>query len=271
MYPENQEEIVLHGGNVSEVVRIGDTVRRTLKRGSYTIHKLLRHLEAAEFSGAPRYIGQDEKEREVLSFMPGETYSAQYPFIPVELRSDEVLAETARLLRSYHDATVGFAHEPTDNWQMSYPGKEIADVICHNDAAPYNLVYRNGMPRAIIDFDNACPGPRIWDLVYLMYTAIPLTRYTPTQEGEDMVEYDPLLHAGKRKISVETFFNAYGMQRPVDWLDHLIRRLEDLCDTMIKRAASGEVAFQKMISDGHLAHYRKEIEFIRSYGRDWLT
>ncbi len=42
----NQEsEEMLTGGNVSNVYRSGDTVRRELKPDSYRIHKLLKHLE----------------------------------------------------------------------------------------------------------------------------------------------------------------------------------------------------------------------------------
>jgi hypothetical protein len=35
------------------------------------VHRLLRHLEAAGFDGAPRVLGIDGREREVLSFLDG--------------------------------------------------------------------------------------------------------------------------------------------------------------------------------------------------------
>ena len=40
---ENEE--MLSGGNVSNVYRSGDTVRRDLKEDSAKIHKVLKHLE----------------------------------------------------------------------------------------------------------------------------------------------------------------------------------------------------------------------------------
>ncbi|PFP17488.1 trifolitoxin immunity protein, partial [Priestia megaterium] len=64
-----EDEEVLTGGNVSNVYRSGDTVRRELKSDSHKFHKLLKHLENKGFSYAPKFLGIDEKGREVLSFM----------------------------------------------------------------------------------------------------------------------------------------------------------------------------------------------------------
>ncbi|MDR7245149.1 hypothetical protein J2W47_004262 [Priestia megaterium] len=64
-----EDEEVLTGGNVSNVYRSGDTVRRELKSDSYKFHRLLKHLENKGFSYAPKSLGMDEKGREVLSFV----------------------------------------------------------------------------------------------------------------------------------------------------------------------------------------------------------
>lgn len=50
----------------------------------------------------------------------------------------------------------------------------------------------------------------------------------------------------------------------------LLKHLENkgwLCKTIIRNANEGEVAFQKMIAEGHLEHYQKDIKFIRNYGK----
>ena len=47
-------------------------------------------------------------------------------------------------------------------------------MICHNDYAPYNLVFRDGRLVGVIDFETAAPGPRAWDLAYLAYRLVPL-------------------------------------------------------------------------------------------------
>ncbi|KOP63754.1 aminoglycoside phosphotransferase, partial [Bacillus sp. FJAT-21351] len=67
----HKDEEILTGGNVSNVYRSGDTVRRELKPESRKIHDLLKHLESKGFSYAPKFLGIDEKGREVLSFIDG--------------------------------------------------------------------------------------------------------------------------------------------------------------------------------------------------------
>ena len=265
----SENEIVLQGGNVTAVVRIGETVRRQLKPMSSTIHRLLLHLEEMKFDGAPRFLGIDEKQREILSFVSGETDSGQYPFLKPYMRSDEALTEMAWLLRKYHDATASFPREEKDEWMMAYPGKQHAEVICHNDAAPYNVVFRNGSPAALIDFDTACPGPRIWDIAYALYTFVPLTGSVPTFEGK-FVPYDRTVHADQRRRRIQLFFEGYGIPQPDNFLEQVEDRLGALCDTLVTRAANGDEAFARMVEEGHLEHYRREIEFVRSFGKEWI-
>ena len=58
---------------VNSPVRIGDTVRRSQNENSGLVQRVLLHLEAASVAWAPRALGIDEEEREVLSWIPGET------------------------------------------------------------------------------------------------------------------------------------------------------------------------------------------------------
>jgi hypothetical protein len=69
----NQPEVPLLGGtaNRGQVVRIGNTVRRPQRRTSPATHALLCHLTEIGFDGAPRFIGIDAQQREVLSYIPG--------------------------------------------------------------------------------------------------------------------------------------------------------------------------------------------------------
>ena len=58
----NEEEIPLTGGNVNlDVVRVGNTVRRSTTGISPTVHQLLLHLEAKGFEGCPRFLGIDDQ------------------------------------------------------------------------------------------------------------------------------------------------------------------------------------------------------------------
>jgi hypothetical protein len=91
-------------GNVSDVVRVGDTVRRTAGPWTLAVHALLQHLEARGFDGAPRARGLDHSGREVLTYVDGRTGPASLDGIG----SDEVLVAVAQLVRRYHDAVADF-------------------------------------------------------------------------------------------------------------------------------------------------------------------
>ena len=62
-------EEVLSGGYSTPVVRVEDTVRRATGPWSPAVHGLLRHLERRGFDGAPRFLGLDDRGREVLTFI----------------------------------------------------------------------------------------------------------------------------------------------------------------------------------------------------------
>lgn len=168
------------GRSTSGVVRIGDTVRRPIMRDPAFGHACLLYLESIGFRHAPRFQGIDDAGREVLSFIPG--------IVPSDLGtfSDDQLVAAATLLRRFHDATA-------DMPAIRACGSEVA---CHNDWAPTNTVFVGDMPTAMIDFDTAQPGERLWDLGYSAFTWLDL--------GND--EHDP--DAQLRRLSV--FAAAYG-------------------------------------------------------------
>ena len=163
------EEVVLAGGNMSAVVRVGDTVRRTAGPWTPTINALMRHLRAAGFDRVPEPLGLDDHGREVISLLPGSP--ATYP-LPAFAWSDETLITVAHALRAFHDASAGFGF-PEARWQ--WPAHEPAEVICHNDFAPYNLMFEGGRLTGVIDLDLASPGPRVLDMAYATYRLVPLT------------------------------------------------------------------------------------------------
>jgi hypothetical protein len=73
----SEREEVLTGGNMTAVVRVGDTVRRTAGPWTPTVHAFLRHLRAAGFDLVPEPLGLDGQGREILTLLPGA--AAGYP------------------------------------------------------------------------------------------------------------------------------------------------------------------------------------------------
>jgi Phosphotransferase enzyme family len=193
------KEVALKGGiSTHGVVRVGDTVRRPVKERSAFVHDVLRDLELRGFDRVPRFLGIDEKGREVLTYISGTVPQRVGGF-----QKEEWLA-AARLLRLFHDATV----------DSELKGE--CEVICHGDPGPGNYVLRDGMPFALIDFDGAHPGRREEDVGYAawMWLHIGNRKIAPEKQGSNLVDFvaaydaaatwNPLaavLHAQKATVS----------------------------------------------------------------------
>ncbi|GIG04068.1 phosphotransferase [Catellatospora coxensis] len=153
---EGEEALV---GNVtSGVVRVGATVRRPAGPWTEGVDAFLEHLREAGFTGAPRPLGRDEQGRQVLEYVPGEMGDATGTYTLVEL------AEIGRMQRALHDAAVSFVAPSATRWESPIP-PDRAELICHNDVSPWNLV-RADRGWVLIDWDNVAPSSRLWDLAY---------------------------------------------------------------------------------------------------------
>jgi len=152
---DNNEEIKLSGGQNNDVVRIRDTVQRSVCENSNYVHQVLTFLEEQGYEHSPRYLGIDENGREILSYVDGEIGRA------IEW-TDQQLSEVMKMLRAFHDKTTG---------------SELCkdkEVICHRDIAPWNTVLKNDFPIGFIDFDDVEPGRRVEDIGYALWTFLEL-------------------------------------------------------------------------------------------------
>lgn len=264
-------EEVLKGGNVNHIIRKENMVHRPTGYWSPSVHELLKHLEKQGFEGAPRFLGIDDSDREILSFIPGEVPGNEYPELEPYMWSDETLVGLACLLGRFHDATEGSTLLAKGQWQLSYVEDREHEVICHNDAALYNVVFQNENAVALIDFDMAGPGPRMWDIAYTLYTSVPLASFQPNHTSEKTVVYQSNLHSRERSRRIHLFFESYGIPIPNELYQWIIQRLTTMCDTLRNGAAEGNLAFQKMLDEGHLAHYESEIRFVTDHFNDWIN
>ena len=100
----SEDEIQLPKGDVTDgVVRVGDTVRRPHSDVSDGVAAYLAHLKSAGFDRAPRYLGRDDRGRDILTFLEGDVPGDNDP--PAWATSTPALASVARLARSLHDAS----------------------------------------------------------------------------------------------------------------------------------------------------------------------
>ncbi len=195
-----------HDG-VTDVWRVGATVRRQPRPSTATVHAFLRHLRRSGIDFVPEPLGYDSQGREVLSFVEGEVPDEP---LPDAAWSEEVLAALGALVRRLHDAAEGWEPPPGATWG-SIPGQDGVDVpalfdhpelVAHQDYCPGNVVFRRGLPAALIDFDLARPTSRVADCVNAMYWWVPLI------DPDDRRPAARDLDAGRR---LRVFADAYGM------------------------------------------------------------
>lgn len=229
------DEVVLGGGNVSTVVRVGETVRRTAGPWTPAVHALLRFLKESGFESAPRALGLDGQGREILSFVPGDVYP--YP-MPAFVWKPETLIAVARRMRVYHDLTRRFVPPAGAAWQALPGAPDGGPVICHNDIAPYNAVFEGERPAGFIDWDLAAPGPAEWDIAHAAWYFVPLY---------DAPDLEPL----DRPARLRLFADAYGLEDRSGLVDMVRQREETSYRTLVEWAEAGRPAFVTMVRDGH--------------------
>ena len=247
----------LPGGTHAPVVRVGDTVRRRPRPATPAVHALLRHLERVGFDGAPRLLGFDEQGREVLSYIPGAAVGQRGEPYPAFVRDDGTLVEVARLLRRYHDATLGFVPPPDAAWAFQVGAPREGEVICHNDVGAWNVIFVDGRPRALIDFDTAAPAPREWDVAYALYRFVP---YVPDEICALIGWPTP----PDRPARTRAFCAAYGVGDASAILDVVIRRIEVMLATGTALHEAGDPAHDETWTKVMRQRLLRDLAFVRS-------
>jgi hypothetical protein len=223
------DEQQLAGGiaNAGRVVRVGPHVLRPGSPYSASIHAFLRAVIHAGFEGAPTPIGIDEDGRERLEFVEGEVPVAPYPDWT---QSDAALASVARLLRGLHDAARSFdAADLTWNDALADPAG--GTLVVHNDVEPSNVVFRDGIAVALLDFEFSAPGRPIYDLAHLARLWVPI--------DDDLDQARLGWRPADRPARLRLVADAYGLDQDgraellsaigdaIDRLDAAVRRSVD--------------------------------------------
>ena len=234
-------EVALLGGHQSQPVRVGKTVRRATGPWSPSIHAVLRHLEAAGFSGAPRFIGLDDKGREVLSYVEGRAASGTA--LPAYVWSDLTLIDVARLLHQLHVATESFQPPPEAVWRQLPGAPDCDEVICHNDAAPWNTVFRRRRPVTFIDWESAAPGPRIWDVAYVAWHWVPLW-------ADERCLSHGFSRLRERPRRLRVLCNAYGLHDRSTVLETVRLRQQAWLKLLSQQATAGDPASVRLAGAG---------------------
>jgi hypothetical protein len=194
-------EVTLRGGNTTGAVLIDDVVHKPASPWTPTVHALLRHLEQSGFDGAPRALGFDDRGREMLTYLPGETIGDREPW-PAWALSDSMLVQVGRWLRRLHDLTAGFVAPAGERWFIG-GGMRPGLVVGHQDAAPYNAVVDGDRLVGFCDWDIAGPSSREWDLAF---SALPWVPLAAPRDGMPVSSRD----VEERRRRFHLLLDAYG-------------------------------------------------------------
>ena len=229
------DEHPLDGGiaNAGKVVRAGSHVLRPAGPHTASVHALLRALRSAGFDGAPLPVGLERDGRERLEFVEGDVPLIPYP---AWSRSDAALTSLARLLRGLHDAARSFDHRP-HTWSDELADPQGGTVLCHNDVELSNVVFRDGLAVALIDFEFAAPGRPIYDLAQLARLCVPID-HPIDRERQGWGPAD-------RPARLRLVADAYGLDRDdrPELLDAIGEAIDRVDAAVRARVADGDPGF----------------------------
>jgi Phosphotransferase enzyme family len=202
--PPDGEEVPLSDGepSVAGSVLIDGQVHRQTGPWTLSVHALLDHLEAEGFDGAPRVVGFDEAGREVLTWVEG--VSPVMPW-PGWMQTDEALVGLGGLLRRYHEAVKSFRPPPGSEWRR-WIGSPGGPIIRHGDLWPSNVVFRSGLPVALIDWEFAQPGTALDDIASAAKQWVPLM-------GDGQAEQNGWTLPVDRAGRLDLLCSSYGLPK----------------------------------------------------------
>lgn len=246
-------EVRLPGGNVGGAVRVGATVRRPTGAWTPAVHALLAYLAAAGLDAIPKVRGVDDQGREILDYVAGDTADAHDPW-PAWVWSDSLLVQTAKWLRRYHDAVVGFRADGITRWRFSDRPLADDEIVCHHDVSPYNVVVGfdpagDAQLRCVIDWDVAGPAKPLDDLAFMAWNFLPCW------------EFDNDAEVVRR---LRLLARTYGGVSASELLEGIEPRFGSAVENIFAGAAAGDEGMQNLVAGGHADQNVIALEFFRA-------
>jgi aminoglycoside phosphotransferase (APT) family kinase protein len=176
-------------------------------------------------------------------FIDGEVPVAPYPDWS---QSDTALASIARLLHGLHEAAHGFDARG-HTWYDSLADPAGGTLVCHNDVCPENVVFRDGIAVALLDFEFAAPGRPVYDLAHLARLCVPIEH----DFDQARLGWRPADRPARLRLVVD----AYGLDR--DGRAELLTAMDDAIDVVeaavrcsVERGDPNSVAMWKRTGGG---------------------
>jgi hypothetical protein len=164
------------------------------------------------------------------------------------LLTDDGLHALAALLRRYHDAVAGFVPPPDTAWAVGPKQLATGDVIRHGDFGPWNIIWRDGRPVAVIDWDMAEPGSPLLDLAQVALFAIPL-------QGPDGIQLAGFTASPDLRHRLQVVCDGYGRYEPEEVIAGLVKLQELELDRVRRLGGQGVQPWAGFLARGNVAEF----------------
>jgi hypothetical protein len=229
------EDLLTSPGASGGTTRVGDTLRRSPDRAPAGMRLVLSHLETVGFEGAPRILGSDEFGRCVLTYIPGDVALPPYQ---AWVGSEDTLASVALLMRRYHEAVGSLQVAEDFLWPTVPPPGFEGNIVGHMDVSLANVVCRDKVAVALIDFELVGLVAPVWDVVRAARHWVPLI---------DPVDLTgALVHVAGRQVErLGLFADEYQLAAAdrARFVDAVLLQADVTYDHMRRNAAAGQAGY----------------------------
>jgi aminoglycoside phosphotransferase (APT) family kinase protein len=236
------------------IVIEGGVVTRPASPWSATVHDFLRFLRGQGLTCVPEPLGV-EGDVERLVYLAGESGAAGW----VHSHSEAGLRSAARLLRSVHDASVGWA--PPPDAVFGAPEVESVEntVWCHGDFGPWNVVWRGDEAVGLLDWDFLHRGPRLDDVAYA------LQWFVPARNDELALTWHHFPTVPDRAARVRTFVDSYGGLARFEVGETIAARMEATMAIELSFAHAGVEPQRTWVARGSQQRAAEEARWVREH------
>lgn len=229
---EQQEISFSSGESKQKVVRVGDTVRKEPAENCDFIRKVMIELTNNDFHYSPRYLGMDDKGREIMTYIDGEQMNH------TEISFD-LIKQTLVVLRKFHDI---FS-------KSELSGGE--ETLLHSDFSPWNLIVKDKKLVGVLDFDDVRPGKRIYDVANVCWTFLDIGSNDSNFTEEEVYKYLPIL------------IDAYGDIETSDFVDALLSEQNKVLRYRENRVQEVKEGDEKEYRRRVCEEIKREIEWVK--------
>lgn len=229
-------------------------VTRPAAAWSRTVHALLRYLRGQGLTCVPEPL-EVESGVERLVAIEGDAGAAGW----AHQHSEAGLRSAARLLRTIHDASIGW--DPPDGAIFCAadlaPVKEA--VWCHGDVGPWNMVWHGDEAVALIDWDFLHRGSRLDDVAYA------LRWFTPARDDEMALTWHHFASVPDRAARVRIFLDTYGGLPAFDVAAAIAARMEVTMAKELSLARAGVEPQRTWVAQGSQERAAAEARWVRGH------